>query len=76
MKLIKLIVVLLFAVMILALGLLVASVSGCADITSNTTTVVAGSHGNGYTRCGWDSLPPLERRCTSRRECRDMDGHI
>ena len=35
MKLTKLIVVLLFAVMILLLGLLVASVSGCSDITSN-----------------------------------------
>jgi hypothetical protein len=37
MKLIKLIVVLLFAVMILALGLLVASVSGCTPIASTTT---------------------------------------
>jgi hypothetical protein len=40
MKLIKLIVVLLFAVMILVLGLLVASVSGCAPIASNTAPVV------------------------------------
>jgi hypothetical protein len=40
MKLVKLIVVLLFAVMLLVLGLLVASVSGCAPIASNTTTVV------------------------------------
>ncbi|GEM_PF-5307867 len=39
MKLTKLIVVLLFAVMILLLGLLVASVSGCADIANNTTSV-------------------------------------
>ena|SRR5450755_2772904 len=36
MKLTKLIVVLLFAVVILALGLLVASLSGCAPITSTT----------------------------------------
>jgi hypothetical protein len=40
MKLVKLIVVLLFAVMLLALGLLVASVSGCASIASNTATIV------------------------------------
>ena len=39
MKLTKLIVVLLFAVMILLLGLLVASVSGCADIANNTPSV-------------------------------------
>jgi hypothetical protein len=45
MKLIKLIVVLLFAAMILALGLFVASVSGCAPITSTTTLQATPSGG-------------------------------
>jgi hypothetical protein len=45
MKLIKLIVVLLFAAMILALGLLIASVSGCAPIASTTTLQATPSGG-------------------------------
>lgn len=46
MKLPKLIVVLLFAAMILALGLFVASLSGCADLGSGSTTLTYTANGS------------------------------